>query len=69
MYLNAGMTVPAGFKRLCDESEVSVGLMIALLILELIGCGVAVAGILLERNMVKARRDRYSSDEKRQPMA
>jgi hypothetical protein len=64
VYLNDGMTIPAGFKRLCDESEVSVGLMIALLVLEVLGCAVAGVGILLERRMAEARRNRYSDNEK-----
>ena len=69
MYINDGMTIPAGFKRLCAESEVSVGFMIALLVLELAGCTVAGFGILLERNMSKARQERYASNEKTLPVA
>ncbi|KAK5047733.1 hypothetical protein LTR84_006398 [Exophiala bonariae] len=64
VYLNDGMTIPAGFKRLCDESVVSVGLVVALLVLEVMGCAVAGVGILLERRMAEKRRNRYYGDEK-----
>lgn len=64
VYLNDGMTIPAGFKRLCDESVVSVGLVVALLVLEAMGCAVAAVGILLERGMAEKRRKRYYGDEK-----
>ena len=60
------MPIPAGFKRLCMESKVSVGLMVALLVLEVAGCAVAGIGIWLERKMGKARRERYANCEKGQ---
>lgn len=65
VYLDDGMTVPAGFKRLCSESEVSTGLMIALLILEFVGCAISATGIALESKIVKARRLRYSAGNER----
>lgn len=64
VYLNDGMTIPAGFQRLCNESQVSVGLVVALLVLEVVGCAVAGVGMLLERKMAEARRNRYYGDEK-----
>jgi len=64
VYLDDGMTIPAGFKRLCNESEVSAGLVVALLVLEVFGCAIAGVGMLLERRMAEARRNRYSDNEK-----
>lgn len=64
VYLFSGMPIPAGFQRLCKESEVGIGLMIALLVLEFVNCTIAGAGILLEKKMVKAREERYASVEK-----
>jgi len=51
------------------ESEVSAGLMVALLVLETMSCAVAGVGIWLERNMSEARRKRYAQGEKGDAMS
>ncbi|KAK5554997.1 hypothetical protein LTR46_007201 [Exophiala xenobiotica] len=64
VYLSDGVPVPAGFKRLCMESQVGVGFMVAVLVLEVVSCAVGGAGILLETKMAKARKARYAGHEK-----
>ncbi|KIX07304.1 uncharacterized protein Z518_01957 [Rhinocladiella mackenziei CBS 650.93] len=64
VYITNGMPIPAGFKRLCTESQVSVGLMIAVLALEVASCAVAVMGCYLEKKVGKARKERYAHLEK-----
>jgi hypothetical protein len=64
VYLSSGMPVPAGFKRLCKESEAGTGLMIAVLVLEVVSCAVGVFGVWLEKKMGRARRARYADGEK-----
>ncbi len=64
VYLSDGVPVPAGFERLCMESQVAVGFMVAVLVLELVSCAVGGAGILLENKMAKARKARYAGHEK-----
>lgn len=59
VWIFSGMPIPAGFKRLCKESEVSQGLVAALLALEVVSCAVAVVGLVLEKNMTKKRDQRY----------
>jgi hypothetical protein len=60
VYVSSGIPIPAGFKRLCQESEVSQGLVAALLGLEVVSCAVAVVGLVVERNMMKKRNQRYA---------
>ncbi|KIW18804.1 hypothetical protein PV08_03093 [Exophiala spinifera] len=73
VYLSAGVPVPAGFKRLCKESQVGVGLMATVMVLEAVSCAVAGAGILLEKRIAKARKARYAAaaghDEKRETLS
>ncbi|OAP64415.1 hypothetical protein AYL99_00387 [Fonsecaea erecta] len=66
VYVTHGMPIPAGFKRLCMESEVSQGLMALLLALEVLNVGVAVVGVLLERSMTNRRTQRYAEKNERQ---
>lgn len=62
--MSGGIPIPAGFKRLCMESQVSLGLMIAVLVLEVACCAVGGAGMLLEKQMETARKARYANNEK-----
>lgn len=64
VYVFNGIPIPAGFKRLCMESQVSVGLVVALLVLEAFSCAIAGMGIFLEKKMSKARKQRYADGEK-----
>ncbi|EXJ95075.1 hypothetical protein A1O1_00193 [Capronia coronata CBS 617.96] len=64
VFTTNGVPIPAGFKRLCMESQVGTGLMIAVLVLEAASSGIAGMGILLEKRMAIARRERYANDEK-----
>ncbi|KIY02473.1 uncharacterized protein Z520_02612 [Fonsecaea multimorphosa CBS 102226] len=66
VYVTNGIPIPAGFKRLCMESEVSQGLIAGLLALEAVSMGVAVVGILLERSMTNRRMQRYAEQNERQ---
>ncbi|EXJ90045.1 hypothetical protein A1O3_03113 [Capronia epimyces CBS 606.96] len=64
VFATHGVPVPAGFERLCMEAQVGTGLMIAVLVLEAASCALAGVGILLEKQMTKARRERYANCEK-----
>ncbi|KAJ9606011.1 hypothetical protein H2200_009860 [Cladophialophora chaetospira] len=65
IYVSSGMPIPAGFKRLCKESEVGQGFVAVLLALGVVSCAVAVVGLVLEKNMIKKRSERYAvKDEK-----
>jgi hypothetical protein len=55
------MPVPAGFTRLCKESEAGQGLVAALLCLEVVSCTVAVVGLIVEKTMTKKRSERYAT--------
>ncbi|KAH0837569.1 hypothetical protein FOPE_05162 [Fonsecaea pedrosoi] len=66
VYVSHGIPIPAGFKRLCMESEVSQGLIAGLLVLEAASVGVAVVGVLLERSMAKKRMQRYAEKGEKQ---
>ncbi|KIW31158.1 uncharacterized protein PV07_02827 [Cladophialophora immunda] len=69
VYVTNGIPIPAGFKRLCKESEVSQGLIAALLALEAVNVGVAVVGVLLERNMANRRTQRYAEKSEKQTVS
>ena len=58
VYVSGGMPVPAGFERICKESETSQGLVAALLALEVVSCAAAVVGLVVEKNMTKKRGER-----------
>jgi len=59
VYVSSGMPIPAGFKRLCKESETGTGLLGALLALEVVGIAVAGVGLVVERKMQRKREMRY----------
>lgn len=69
VYLASGMPIPAGFKRLCKESQVGVGLLVAVMVLEAVSCVVGGVGIVLERRMAKARSARYAAHEKTEALS
>ncbi len=60
VFVSDGMPIPAGFKRLCKESEVSQGLVALLLGIEVLGVVVGVIGFSVERKMKAKREARYS---------
>ncbi|EXJ61763.1 hypothetical protein A1O7_02193 [Cladophialophora yegresii CBS 114405] len=60
VYVPNGVPIPAGFNRLCQESEVGQGLVATLLALKVVSCAVAVVGLIVERNMTKKRNERYA---------
>ena len=60
VYVSSGMPIPAGFTRLCKESEVGQGLVAALLGLGVVSCVVAVVGLVVEKSMIKKRNERYA---------
>ncbi len=55
----SGMSYPAGFKRMCLESEAAMGLMGAVCGMALIGVGLACWGVMHERKIEKGRRERW----------
>ncbi len=60
VYVSSGMPIPAGFTRICKESKVGQGLVAALLGLAVVSCAVAVVGLVVEKNMIKKRNERYA---------
>ncbi|KAK4943390.1 hypothetical protein LTR10_017064 [Elasticomyces elasticus] len=64
VFMSGGVPVPAGFKRLCMESKVGLGLMVAVFVLEIASCAVGGAGMMLEKQMHEARKARYANNEK-----
>ncbi|KAI1620494.1 hypothetical protein EDD37DRAFT_153353 [Exophiala viscosa] len=64
VYLSSGVPIPAGFKRLCMESKVSLGLIVAVFVLEVASCVVGGVGMMLEKKMHDARKARYANNEK-----
>jgi hypothetical protein len=60
VFISNGMPIPAGFKRLCEESEAGQGLVAALLGLAIVSCAVAVVGLFVEKSMTKKRSKRYA---------
>ncbi|EXJ66267.1 uncharacterized protein A1O5_10419 [Cladophialophora psammophila CBS 110553] len=60
VYVSHGIPVPAGFKRLCMETEVSQGLIAGLMALEAVNVGVAAVGVWLERRITSRRTQRYA---------
>ena len=69
VYVFSGMPVPAGFTRLCKESEVGQGLVGALLALEAVSCAVAAVGLVVEKKMIKRRQQRYAVKEGKADMS
>lgn len=61
--LSGDALVPAGFKRLCMESMVGQWMTVALLVLELVCCGVAVLGLMGEKKIKKHREMRYRGEK------
>ena len=54
-----GMSYPAGFKRTCLESEAGVGLMGAVLVLNLLGVGIAGWGMMQDKKIARGRKQRW----------
>ena len=54
-----GTSYPAGFKRMCMESEAGIGLMGAMMVLTLIGVGIAGWGMMQEKKIERGRKERW----------
>jgi hypothetical protein len=65
VYVSSGMPIPAGFKRLCEESKAGQGLVATLLALQVVSCAVAVLGLFVEKSMTKKRSQRYATKEEK----
>ena len=53
------MNYPAGFKRMCLESEAGLGLMGGVAVLSLLGVGIAGLGMRGEKKIAQGRKERW----------
>jgi hypothetical protein len=63
------MPVPAGFTRVCQESEVGQGLVALLLGLSVVGCVLGFVGLLVEKKMIRKREQRYATKDEKVDMS